>query len=277
MDNINIQKLFDLSGKVAIITGARGLGYQSAETLAELGASVVVTSRDESVAVRAAEKLAGEKGAKTCGIALEATDEDSWHDLVDHTVKKFGRIDILINNAGGRIPALIDKSANDDFIASFLERRSLKDWKYTIDSNLTSAFLGCREVAPFMIKNGYGKIINIASVDGIVGRDLEMYKETGISPTVPDYLAAKAGVINLTRAIAVVLAKCGVYVNCISPGGFYRGHPKEFVEKYAKLIPLGRMARDGIDLKGAVAFLASAASDYVVGHNLVVDGGFTAW
>ena len=128
-----------------------------------------------------------------------------------------------------------------------------------------------------MKRAGRGKIVNIASSDGIVGRDLRVYENTGLNPTVPDYLAGKAGVINLTRGLACVLAPFGIYVNAISPGGFFRNQPKQFVENYSRQIPLGRMGRDGIDLKGAILFCASMASDFMVGHNLVIDGGLTAW
>jgi len=111
----------------------------------------------------------------------------------------------------------------------------------------------------------------------MLGRDLELYRETGQSATVPDYLASKAGVINLTRALAVALARYGIAVNCISPGGFERGQPTAFVTRYSSMFPIGRMGRDGIDLKGPIVLLCSRASDFMVGHNLVVDGGFTAW
>ena len=275
---VHVKQLFDLSGQVAIVTGGnRNLGYDAAEALAEAGASVVITSRDRGRAEQAAEKLAASTGAIVLGAVLEVTSEEEWAKLVADTVARFGRLDILVNNAGGRGVVYGEPDPNLDLAAYFLEDRPLAEWRRVVDVNLTGVFLGCRAVAPIMKAAQRGKIVNIASVDGIVGRDLRVYENTGLNPTVPDYLAAKAGVINLTRGIAVVLAPFGINVNCISPGGFFRNQPPRFVEKYTQMIPLGRMGRDGVDIKGAVLFCASPASDFMVGHNLVLDGGFTAW
>lgn len=275
---VHIRELFDLSGQVAIVTGGnRNLGYDAAEALAEAGARVVVTSREGPRAEEAAARLAASTGVEAIGRPLEVTDEAAWAALVEETLAHFGRLDILVNNAGGRGVVYGQPDPNLDFAANFLEGRSPAEWRRILDVNLTGVFLGCRAVAPAMKAARRGKIINIASIDGMVGRDLRVYENTGLSPTVPDYLAAKAGVINLTRAVAVVLAPFGINVNCISPGGFFRNQPQRFVENYSRLTPLGRMGRDGVDLKGAVLFCAAPASDYMVGHNLVIDGGFTAW
>ncbi|MFC4601112.1 SDR family NAD(P)-dependent oxidoreductase [Cohnella hongkongensis] len=276
-NRVNVKTLFDLTGKVALVTGGSNLGYDAAEALAELGATVVLTRRRLAEAEETAARLAADTGAEAIGMALEATDEANWRRAVADVVERYGKIDILINNAGGRKVSVVPESVEDDPSFEFLETRLLEDWKYTMDANLTSVFLGCRTVAPYMKKARSGKIINMASIDGIVGRDLRIYPGSGLSPTVPDYLASKAGVINLTRGIGVSLAPFGIYVNAISPGGFYRAQPEAFVENYTKLVPLGRMGRDRIDLKGSVAYLASGASDYTVGHNLVIDGGLTSW
>lgn len=274
---VKVQQLFDLTGKVALVTGGNNLGYDAAETLAELGAIVIITRREQEAAARTAARLADETGAEVSGAALEVTDEASWKKVVEDIIAKYGKIDILINNAGGRKVSVIPETVADDPSFEFLETRLLEDWKYTMDANLTSVFLGCRTVAPYMKKARSGKIINMASIDGIVGRDLRIYPGSGLSPTVPDYLASKAGVINLTKGIGVSLAPFGIYVNAISPGGFYREQPDKFVENYTRLVPLGRMGRDRIDLKGSIAYLSSSASDYTVGHNLVIDGGLTSW
>jgi gluconate 5-dehydrogenase len=274
---VNVRQLFDLTGKIALVTGGNNLGYDAAEALAELGATVVVTRRRQEEADRTAERLAADTGAVVAGAELEVTDEASWKKVVGDIVAEYGRIDILVNNAGGRKVSVVPETIEDDPSFEFLETRLLEDWKYTMDANLTSVFLGCRTVAPYMKKARSGKIINMASIDGIVGRDLRIYPGSGLSPTVPDYLASKAGVINLTKGIGVSLAPFGIYVNAISPGGFYREQPEAFVENYTKLVPLGRMGRDRIDLKGSIAYLASGASDYTVGHNLVIDGGLTSW
>lgn len=277
MTETHIHELFNLEGKVALITGgSQGLGLQAAQALAEAGADIVLTSRILEKAQQAAGELAIAKSVRVIGISLDVTSEDSWNQAVRQTLDMFGRIDILINNAGGRRVTTIQVRGQDP-AELFLEGRSLSDWQFTMDSNLTGVFLGCRAVAPCMKQAGSGKIINIASIDGIRARDLRIYKDTGLSPTVPDYLASKAGVINLTRGVAVVLAPYGIHVNCISPGGFFRGQPELFVKNYEEDVPLGRMGRDDADLKGAIVFCASAASDYMVGHNLVIDGGFTIW
>ena len=128
-----------------------------------------------------------------------------------------------------------------------------------------------------MAGQGHGKIINIASIAGIIGRDRRMYERNEMAGQPIDYAAAKAGVIGMTLDLAGLLSPNGVGVNAISPGGFNRNLPEGFVHDYADRTPLGRMGRDGVDLKGAILFLASPASDYVTGHNLVVDGGFTSW
>lgn len=278
MDSTSVRKMFDLSGKVALVTGSRNLGFDAAETLCELGATVIITSRKISSAQEAAKKLCLINNSKSKGIQLEVTDEDNWKTIVKDITDEFGTIDILVNNAGGRDPSFKDKSSKQDLSIDFLENRSLAEWQKVIDVNLTGAFLGCKMVAPVMKEKRSGKIINISSLDGMVGRNLKIYKDTGLTPTVPDYMASKAGVIQLTKAVGVVLAPFNINVNCISYGGFLRkGQPEKFVKNYTDLTPLGRMAKAGFDSKGAVAYLASSASDYVVGHNLVVDGGWTAW
>ena len=277
LDNTNVKELFNLEGKVALISGgAQGLGLQFAEALAEAGAAVAMTSRTLEKAMAVAEQIASSRNVPALGLCLDVTSEDSWCEAVERTMETFGRIDILVNNAGGR-RTTTGFSTDRDPSELFLEGRSLADWQYTIDTNLTGVFLGCRAVSAIMKKAGSGKIINIASIDGVRARDLRIYKDTGLSPTVPDYLATKAGVINLTCGVAVALAPFGINVNCISPGGFQRGQPEEFIKNYTYKVPLGRMGRDGIDLKGAIVFCASAASDYMVGHNLVIDGGMTIW
>ena len=240
-----LKELFDLKGKVALITGCKNLGYDAAEALAEMGAIVVLTRRNLEEAKAAALKLSEEMNSDVVGVSLEVTDEQNWEKIADNILSEFGKIDILINNAGGRNPTRVDDKTMEDMILGFLEGRSLEDWKYGIDVNLTSVFLGCKTVIPHMRRQGYGKIINIASIDGLLGRDLRIYKETGLSPTVADYLAGKAGVINLTRGMAVVYAPYGICINSISPGGFFRNQPESFVQNYERLVPLGRMGGTG--------------------------------
>jgi gluconate 5-dehydrogenase len=248
-----------------------------AQALAEVGATVVVTARKAEAAIEAAADVAHTRGVRAKGLPLEITDEGSWSELVDDVVGEFGRIDILVNNAGGRDAKAVQPRPHVPVDVPFLEERSPAEWRHMLDVNLTSVFLGCRAVVPAMKRNGGGKIVNIASTDGMLGRDLELYRETGQAATVPDYLASKAGVINLTQSLGVALAPYRIYVNCISPAGFERGQPEPFIRQYSSMFPIGRMGRDGIDLKGPIVLLCSSASDFMVGHNLVVDGGFTAW
>lgn len=276
MADNHVSKLFSLEGRTALVTGGvQGLGWQAAEALAEAGAQVIVTSRSREKAMDAAERLSLQTGASCEGTALEVTEETGWAGLMEDICRRYGRLDILVNNAGGR--KVTRTRPIDDFAEAFLEKRPLDEWQYSLDVMLTGVFLGCRAAAPVMKKNGYGKIVNIASIDGIRGRDLRIYRNTGLSATVPDYLACKSAVINLTKGIATVLAPYGVRVNCISPGGFERGQPQAFIDNYSHETPLGRMGDDTRDLKGAILFACAPASDYMVGHNLVIDGGFTAW
>ena len=189
--------------------------------------------------------------------------------LVDAVLGEFGRIDILVNNAGNVISTPESKP---------LEQRPLDEWNFTVGVNLTGSFLCSKHVvAKAMKPSGEGTIINIGSVAGMVGKDHRVYDGTAMGGVTIDYAAAKGGVINMTREMACWLARYNIRVNCISPGGFWRAQPDRFVEQYNTLVPLGRMGQDGVEMKGAVVFLASQAASYVTGHNLVVDGGMTAW
>jgi len=261
--------LFKLNGKVAIITGGHAwLGYDMACALAEAGCHIVITSRELEKAQHTAQKIAEKYGNDT--LALEM--DQRFHEQVVLMAKKAfewkGHIDILINNAGGGS----GKSEGNLF------KRSPQDIEELIKTNLTGSLFCCQEVGRYMIEQGYGKIINIGSIAGIVGRDREMYRKNDKMEQPIDYAAAKAGVIGMTRDLAGLLSPCGIHVNCISPGGFDKGDmPKQFVDAYSKSTMLGRMGKIGVDIKGAALFLASPASDYITGHNLVVDGGFSVW
>ncbi len=271
MNKYNVWELFALKGCVAIITGgAGGLGYGMTLALAEAGADVAITSRNLAKAQRAAEKIMSETGRKIIALTLEVTKEDEVIQMVDSVLKEFGKVDILVNNAGNV------KSTKES--APF-EVRPLKEWKYTIDVNLTGTFLCSKyAVAKYMMKARRGRIINIASVVGMIGKDRRVYEGTDMGGNTADYIAAKGGVIALTRDMAAYLAPYNILVNCISPGGFYREElPKKFCEAYSKTFMLGRQGQEGKELKGAVVFLASEASSFITAHNLVVDGGLTQW
>ncbi|MBL9211557.1 MAG: SDR family oxidoreductase [Opitutaceae bacterium] len=267
MSSTSTRQLFELGGKAFLVVGgARALGYDMALALAEFGARGVVTSRDAAAATAAAASIAATTGQPMLGLSLDATSESSTESAVAHAAQHLGRIDILINTVGGG-------GGGSGTTSPHLADRSLAQWETIQRTNVTALFLVCRQVIPVMIRQGAGSIINIASIAGLVGRDRRIYPQ-GMNPQTVDYAAAKAAVIGFTTDLAALLGPNGIRVNVISPGGFARGQPRKFVRAYSDRTMLGRMGRDGMDLKGAAVFLASDASAYVTGHNLVVDGGF---
>ncbi|HSW44797.1 MAG TPA: SDR family oxidoreductase [Phycisphaerae bacterium] len=264
----DVLKLFDISGEVAMVTGgARTLGLDAASVLAGAGCDLVITSRDLEYARKSAERLRAEFAIDVLPLALDQADFAQIPNVVQEAHNWKGGIDILVNNAGG----------GAGLTPCHLFERPVEHMEKLIALNLTGVLCCCQEVGRLMAERRSGKIINIASAAGLVGRDRRMYERHGMPGQPIDYAAAKAGVIGMTRDLAALLAPMGVHVNAISPGGFNRNMSEEFVRDFSDRTPLGRMGRDGIDLKGAVLFLASPASDYVVGHNLVVDGGFSIW
>jgi NAD(P)-dependent dehydrogenase (short-subunit alcohol dehydrogenase family) len=266
----NVHELFDLSGRVALVTGgARNLGFDMASALAEAGCDVAITSRELDDARKSAERIAADTGRTVRPFACDVRYEDRVVAVVDDVLATFGRIDILVNNAGNVVST--PESAP-------MEKRSLKDWQLTIDVNLTGVFLFSKHVAAkAMMPARSGVIVNIGSTAGLVGKDRRIYLGTNMGGATIDYHAAKGGVVNMTRDMAVYLAPHGIRVNCISPGGFWRGHSDTFTRQYSEQVPLGRMGEDGKEMKGAIVFLSSEASSYVTGANLPVDGGLTAW
>ena len=264
-----IPELYSLKDKVAIITGgAGGLGFDMACELAAAGCHVVISSRFEEKLEAPASKIRSEYGVDVLALTLDQCIHEQVKDIAKQAHQWKGRIDILINNAGGGSGA---SEGN-------LFDRDPKDIINVIATNLTGTLFCCQEVGRIMAAQGYGKIINIGSVAGLVGRDRSMYRDNNKMEQPIDYAAAKAGVIGMTRDLAAFMAPYGVNVNCISPGGFRSDNlPEGFVKAYSKATALGRMGEYGRDLRGAALFLASAASDYITGQNLVVDGGFSIW
>lgn len=260
---------FRLDGKVALVTGgARDLGLDMADSLAAAGADVIVTSRTLASAERAAAKIRAAHGHEALALELDQREHARVARAVAAAHAWKGRIDILVNNAGGgsgRSPA-------------HLFRRDPADVVDLVQNNLLGVLHCCQEVGRIMGAQRSGKIINIASVAALLGRDRRVYERNGMNGQPVDYAAAKAGVVGLTRDLAGLLSPLGVNVNAISPGGFAReGMPEGFVRDYSDRTPMGRMGRDGVDLKGVVLFLAAPASDYITGQNIVVDGGFSLW
>ena len=256
---VDAKQLFDLTGRVAIISGgSMGLGRQMAEGLAEMGANLVLCARKKERCEAAAESLR-RLGVEVLALGCDVKDKSSIDEVVEKTLARFGRIDILINNAGVSWRAPI-------------EEMTLDQWDKVLSTNLTGTFLFCQAVAKPMTAQKSGKIINIASVAGLGGGSAEL-QAIG-------YHASKGGVIAFTKDLACKWAQHNIQVNAIAPGWFPT-HMSEWVIEHRKesllsKIPLGRFGSDH-DLKGAAIFLASNASSYVTGHVLVVDGGQTAW
>ncbi len=271
--------LFDLSGRVAIITGGAGmLGRQHAAAVAEAGGHPVIADLSEDTE-RVAAALAGAHGREALGVRVDITRPDDVAAMAGTVMEKFGRIDILINNAALTVRGGGDRAA--EYFAPF-EDYPLDLWELALQVNLTGSFLCCQAVGRVMVARRAGVILNIASDVGNVSPDHRIYRgavnpDTGAAFNTPiAYATTKAGLINLTRYLATYWADKGIRVNCLSPGGVYAGHDPRFVENLTSRIPLGRMAHED-EYKGAVLFLISDASAYMTGANLVVDGGRTAW
>jgi NAD(P)-dependent dehydrogenase (short-subunit alcohol dehydrogenase family) len=255
---MNVKQLFDLTGRVAIVTGGSiGLGRQMAQGLAEMGANVVLCARKKERCQQAAEDLQ-KLGVQTLALACDVKNPADIRQVADATMAQFSRIDILINNAGTSWGAPV-------------EEMRLEQWNKVIETNLTGTFLFSQAVGKIMVGQRHGKIINIASVAGLRGASPE-FQAIG-------YHASKGGVIIFTKDLACKWGIHNIQVNAIAPGWFPTNMSQVLIERnkdtFLKTIPLGRFGNEN-DLKGAAVFLASAASDFVTGHVLVVDGGQTA-
>lgn len=255
-----MKNYFDLTGQVAVVTGAStGLGVQMAKAFANQGADLVLIARRQNLLEENAAEIEKEYGVKALAFACDITDTEKVKEAVKATIDKFGRVDILVNNAGTGAVAPAVEITDEQF------NNELK-----ID--LFGAFVCSREFAKEMLKKKYGRIINIASMYGLVGN---------MAATCSPYHAAKGGVVNLTRALAAEWGKDGLTVNSICPGYFWTPLTKSTLETdwftdYAKgAIPIGRYGREG-ELDTCALFLASPASSYVNGQNIAVDGGYTA-
>jgi NAD(P)-dependent dehydrogenase (short-subunit alcohol dehydrogenase family) len=263
---VSIPDLYRLTGRVAVVTGgAQNLGLEIATGLSEAGATLAITSRNLDKATQVASRLTSELGATVMAVALEITSEASVKAAFAQIHERFGQIDIVVNNAGGHTAGSSGDVVGESFAA----------WSGFINANLNGTFLCVREAARYMVPRKQGSIINIASISSDIGRDRAIYDGCEGMKNPIGYTASKAGVLGLTYDAAALLGPDGIRVNAISPGGFERGQPAVFVQRYADRTMLGRMGQTGFDLKGPVVFLASEASRYVTGHNLVVDGGFT--
>lgn len=267
--------LFDLSGRVAIITGGAGLlGYQHGSILAAAGANVVLLDLVAANPGLRSSQLQDAHNIECLGITVDITSERSLLDARDAILAKFGRIDILINNAANN-PKVEATSKGEQW--SRLENFPIEVWNADIAVGLTGAFLCSRIFGAEMVKRNCGVILNIASDLAIIAPDQRLYRKEGVpedqQPVKPvTYSVVKTALIGLTRYLSTYWTAHNIRVNAISPGGVFAGQPEEFTSKLHQLIPMGRMAhRD--EYQGAILFLCSDASSYMTGHNLVVDGG----
>lgn len=253
---MHVKELFDLTGKVAIVTGGgRGLGQQIAEGFAEAGANVVVCSRRLDACAEVSEGLK-KLGVNSIALKCDVTDPDDVQNVVDQTVETFGRIDILVNNSGVSWGAPV-------------EEMPLEAWQKVMNTNVTGTFLMSQAVGRVMLNQKSGKIINIASVAGIKGTNPNYMNAIG-------YNTSKGAVITFTKDLAVKWGPKGIHVNAIAPGFFPTKMSKPLIESGREAIlegtPLRKFGSD-TDLKGVALFLAAPASDYVTGDIIVVDGG----
>jgi NAD(P)-dependent dehydrogenase (short-subunit alcohol dehydrogenase family) len=258
-------ELFDVRGRVAAITGGAGnLGSVFARVLAGAGAKIALLDVREDMLARAAGELRS-AGADVEPVICDVGDSAAVERAIAAVKKRFGRLDVLVNNAAGK----------SDHFFSDLEALPIEDWESVLRTNLTGPFMVTKAAIPLLRASGHGSIVNIASIYGVVSPDPRVYEGTTIQ-TPPVYPASKGGLLALTRYTAIYHAKDGIRCNAITPGGVEAGQAKSFIDRYRARVPLGRMARAD-ELAGALLYLASDASSYVTGHNLVVDGGWTAW
>lgn len=254
---------FSLEGKVALVSGGAGLyGRQIVAALAEAGAKTYVASRCTEALTELADEHRA-KGEDVVALCVDLAEESSILALRDEIVKRSGRIDILVNNAVARP---MKKGYQDD-ASTFAESMRV---------NATGLFIITRAMGDLMAEAGSGSIINIGSIQGMIGPDPTIYEGTAMSGFYPDYFFHKGGMINYTRFTASYYGSKGVRCNCVSPGGFLTDKmPETFVRQYSARTFLGRLA-NSTDLMGAIVFLGSDASVYVTGANIPVDGGYTA-
>lgn len=265
--------LFDLTGKVAVVTGATGLlGREHCFALRNAGATVVAADLEEGSTETFAKELGGESIPLTLDVSSKKSVESGWREVK----KCFDRIDILVNNA-----AINDKFETPALAAenSKFENYPLELWQKMLEVNVTGVFLCAQVFGQAMAQRKQGSIINIASTYGLVGPNQDLYRRPdGSQPFYksPSYSTTKGAVISFTRFLAAYWGNVGVRVNTLSPGGVENSQDPYFIDAYSERTPLKRMACPQ-DYRGAIVFLASDASSYMTGANLIVDGGWTAW
>ncbi len=275
---MKIQEKFSLSGRVSVVTGGAGLlGAEFCRTLAEAGAAVAVVDLNRQAAERLAETLC-DQGYQARGYATDITNREAVEGLAESVVKDLGRLDILVNSAA--LDPKFDAAASEKGIApGNFEDYPLEQWNAALNVNLTGMFLVTQACVKPMLRQGKkGSIINICSTYGLNGPDQRIYikdgKRVAFKPVY--YTVTKAGVLGFTKYLAAYYAGSEIRVNALTPGGVFNEHDDYFVKNYSAKTILGRMARKD-EMNGALLFLASDASSYMTGNNVVVDGGWTAW
>jgi NAD(P)-dependent dehydrogenase (short-subunit alcohol dehydrogenase family) len=269
---------FDLGGRVAVITGGAGLlGKQHGHAIAVAGGIPVQVDIAGPRARETAQQLAETHGVDALGLQADITNPQEIKQCLENVLKRFGRVDILINNAANN-PKM--ENANGEAFSRF-ENFPLGKWNADLSVGVTGTFLCCQVIGAEMARRRTGVIVNIASDLALIAPDQRIYRQPGVpehmQPVKPvTYSVVKSALIGLTRYLAAYWADNGVRVNALSPGGVFNGQAPEFVEKLSQLIPLGRMANLD-EYQGAILFLCSDASSYMTGANLVIDGGRTCW
>ena len=267
-------ELFSLANKVVVVTGGAGLlGQVFCQALADVGAHVAIVDLDLASAETAAKRINKSDTQRVIAFESDITSPESVTQMVANVVKQLGRIDVLVNNAASKGSSL------DAFFESF-EDYSLKTWREVMSVNIDGLFLVAQAVGKQMKKQGGGSIIQTSSIYGVVAPDQRIYEGSeynGRAINTPAvYSASKAAVNGLTSYLSTYWASSKIRVNSLTPGGIASGQNSEFNKKYSNRVPLGRMG-EASELVGALIYLASDASSYVTGQNLIVDGGLSAW
>ncbi len=277
-EDMTIQEKFDLTGRVALVTGGVGLlGAEFCKTLAEAGAAVAVVDLNASASQAVAESLT-KCGYQALALPTDITRPDSVNAAVEKVLSTFGRLDVLVNSAA------LDPKFDPDAVSKGITPGAFEDypldlWNSALNVNLTGMFLMTQAcVKPMIAQGKKGSVINICSTYGLNGPDQRIYikegKRVAFKPVY--YTVTKAGVLGFTKYLAAYYAGTEIRVNALTPGGVFNNHEEYFVKNYSAKTILGRMARKD-EMNGALLFLASDASSYMTGNNVVVDGGWTAW
>jgi len=275
---MKIQEKFDLTGRVAVVTGGVGLlGAEFCKTLAEAGAAVAVVDLNGAAAEKVAAGLVAD-GYRAIAAPTDITKPESANAMVEMVVREFGRLDILVNSAA-LDPKFDPDAAAKGIAPGAFEDYPLEQWNAALNVNLTGMFLVTQACVRQMNAQGQkGSIINICSTYGLNGPDQRIYikdgKRVAFKPVY--YTVTKGGVLGFTKYLAAYYASTEIRVNALTPGGVFNNHEEYFVKNYSAKTILGRMARKD-EMNGALLFLASDASSYMTGNNVVVDGGWTAW